>query len=722
MRNLKYHDFHTGTQTLTRTHDTLGRLHYLDATWGTAATMPQIEYVYDATTDKLNLVSGMSRHVAFSNFADVNLPGTMDFKIGANPTTATTYMTRTQTVDTAGRPGYIGYTSGSTMLQSFTYAYDRYNVTGVTRENSNVWGYTYDTKGQVATVQKRYQAGQEILKGLDTTYNYDQIGNRTTVTENSSPALTTTYTPNALNQYSQVDISARKFDVSGYRSNSSATIAIYQNGGTAQTPGYQPASTGQYFWKRLDHGGSNTLWDTVQTDENGNLLDYGLQYVPPTTESPTYDADGNLLSDGRRSYVWDAENRLIQINWTAAQSPFAGYSGNITYTYDGLSRRVSRKYTLTSSSSVTTVMDWVGYKYDGWNHVMTVRLNLVGTVITATGRVATYVWGPDIASSYQAGRSMQGAGGVGGLLLVLDGVSTAEYNPANSDPNPIDDDYFPLMDRMGNVTGYKKASTTTPAAQLDAIYDYDAFGQEVRSSGPAADVVPYHFSTKFTDATGLVYYGYRWYDAAKGRWLSQDPIGEKGGVNLYGMVGNRVIDRVDLLGLAEGEFTVENMGELGDPTDPTIAKQGPKARQGYQVAYTPADPCACKKPDTIILVQAISYDGPKGYMPQFDRTNSQKEKQIKTGGQPPPAYPGKSGGEGVGEQWMRDAPIIDGDKKGTYYLEVCAICRGKTDVILGCKRFDFDNFTRNLIGTPSTLADDPTQHWKNAQNEWDKLH
>ena len=131
--------------------------------------------------------------------------------------------------------------------------------------------------------------------------------------------------------------------------------------------------------------------------------------------------------------------------------------------------------------------------------------------------------------------------------MVLDGVSTSEYNQSSGDPT--DDDYFPLMDRMGNLTAYKKASTTTPATQLDAIYDYDALGQEVRSSGPAADVVPYHFSTKFTDATGLVVYGYRWYNAAKGRWLSRDPIGEKGGRNLYGMVGNNVENQVEILGL-----------------------------------------------------------------------------------------------------------------------------------------------------------------------------
>ncbi len=43
---------------------------------------------------------------------------------------------------------------------------------------------------------------------------------------------------------------------------------------------------------------------------------------------------------------------------------------------------------------------------------------------SASGRVAAYVWGPDVGSSYTAGRSMQSAGGVGGLLMVLDGVGS----------------------------------------------------------------------------------------------------------------------------------------------------------------------------------------------------------------------------------------------------------------------------------------------------------
>jgi uncharacterized protein RhaS with RHS repeats len=49
--------------------------------------------------------------------------------------------------------------------------------------------------------------------------------------------------------------------------------------------------------------------------------------------------------------------------------------------------------------------------------------------------------------------------------------------------------------------------------------------------------------------SGFNYYGYRFYDPGAGRWLNRDPIGEKGGVNLYGMVGNDGVGRWDRLGL-----------------------------------------------------------------------------------------------------------------------------------------------------------------------------
>lgn len=74
----------------------------------------------------------------------------------------------------------------------------------------------------------------------------------------------------------------------------------------------------------------------------------------------------------------------------------------------------------------------------------------------------------------------------------------------------------------------------------------------MKSSGLIADFFKYRFSTKPIDEVSeFYYYGYRYYDATTGRWPSRDPINERGGVNLYGFVGNGAINWVDILGLCE---------------------------------------------------------------------------------------------------------------------------------------------------------------------------
>lgn len=89
------------------------------------------------------------------------------------------------------------------------------------------------------------------------------------------------------------------------------------------------------------------------------------------------------------------------------------------------------------------------------------------------------------------------------------------------------------------------------AAQT-AIYEYGPFGEPLRASGSFAEVNPFRFSTKYEDPeTGWLYFGYRFYTPSTGRWASQDPIGEAGGINLRGFVSNDPANLVDPLGLVE---------------------------------------------------------------------------------------------------------------------------------------------------------------------------
>jgi RHS repeat-associated protein len=68
-----------------------------------------------------------------------------------------------------------------------------------------------------------------------------------------------------------------------------------------------------------------------------------------------------------------------------------------------------------------------------------------------------------------------------------------------------------------------------------------------------------------TQARAVGYWG-RDYDPNLQRWIQRDPIGERGGLNLYGFVGNNPISRVDPYGLDDIDFAVawENMGGNDD--------------------------------------------------------------------------------------------------------------------------------------------------------------
>ncbi|MBQ7590641.1 MAG: RHS repeat-associated core domain-containing protein [Verrucomicrobia bacterium] len=50
--------------------------------------------------------------------------------------------------------------------------------------------------------------------------------------------------------------------------------------------------------------------------------------------------------------------------------------------------------------------------------------------------------------------------------------------------------------------------------------------------------------------TALYYFRNRWYEPETGRWLSPDPIGISGGLNLYAFCGNDPVNFVDPMGLA----------------------------------------------------------------------------------------------------------------------------------------------------------------------------
>jgi RHS repeat-associated protein len=100
-------------------------------------------------------------------------------------------------------------------------------------------------------------------------------------------------------------------------------------------------------------------------------------------------------------------------------------------------------------------------------------------------------------------------------------------------------DYY-FADGNGNVTDL-----------VDANQDLsDPFGNIVSQDGAMAGVNVYRFSSKeIHEASGMLYYLRRFYDPDLQRWISRDPIEERGGINLYSPFANDPTSRYDSFGL-----------------------------------------------------------------------------------------------------------------------------------------------------------------------------
>lgn len=90
---------------------------------------------------------------------------------------------------------------------------------------------------------------------------------------------------------------------------------------------------------------------------------------------------------------------------------------------------------------------------------------------------------------------------------------------------------------------------------VQAWYQYEPFGNIWSQGGPLTNLNRMPFSSKeWHPQSGLSLYEFRAYDSVYQRWLTEDPIRHRGGINLYRFVGNSPLNNKDPLGLAFGDW------------------------------------------------------------------------------------------------------------------------------------------------------------------------
>jgi len=441
-------------------------------------------------------------------------------------------MTLTNAYDRLGRrSGLTLLTAGGAGLASYAvnYGYDEAGRLAVVSNAAFAARYSFAADGAAVSRLSCTTGGVETLRA---DRQYDGFGQITNLawTAGGQTVDRFAYQHNAVGQRTRrTDVDGSRWDygydgldqvasASRIASNGAvASASVYGYDGIGnrrtmtadgRTTTYEANALNQYR-RIVTGGGSESRFQGTLYVFNG-MVDMG---GGGQTAELRYDADGNVTNDGRFAYGWDAENRLITV---------ANGSIVVSNTYDYLSRRVAK--TVFTNSSI--ILQHSSFVYDGWI--------LISELFTDHGSLTTnsYVWGLDLSGS------LQGAG-LGGLLCSF-----------NHEPSTMN--HF-LSDANGNVTALVALDPNHQPLTM-THYSYDPFGNSIPPINHEPSTIPqnpFRFSTKYLDSeTGLYYYGYRYYSPELGRWLNRDPMGEDGGENVYGFVGNNPLWRCDATGLA----------------------------------------------------------------------------------------------------------------------------------------------------------------------------
>ncbi|TWB45575.1 RHS repeat-associated protein [Rhizobium sp. ERR 922] len=538
----------------------------------TYADNTQIAYTYETTTSRLkSVLDALGQTKQYSYAIDSDLIG-LTYLNAVNPTPNVSlaydpYFDRvTSMTDGVGTTSYSynpSYVNGAQQL-----AQECFTATGAS-SCSHTIAYGYDALGRTASRQVS-SSGAE-------TFQYDAIGR---VTNHSSDlgAFQISY----LGQTPQIAVRQLLPATSTLKT----TWSYLDNAHDRRLSGIANTglTSGQYTNFTFQSSPENFISgitqdsDTSVADPSPAMQAVSFNNLNEITQASgqgySYDANGNLLSDGERAYSWDAENRLIGITYPLQ-------SGKLTkFAYDGRGRRIEIDDTPAGGgSAVTSKYIWCGSKL-------------------CQARDAAY---SPKQSYFTEGEFKVGAA-----------------NPA----------LFYGIDQVGSVRRVFQSATAAPA------YDYDPWGVALQTAPTLTD---FGFAGTFSHfESRLTLTRVRAYNPKVGRWVSRDPLGEGASqsLNLYSYVENSPLANTD----PSGQISIlppwlllpspgPNLGACPVPNNfPDLS--GPLFNQDYD-DYPGNTPPYRGKPNSTVRggTQSRTY-GPDGYPARDRDTPHPDEKGI----------------------------------------------------------------------------------------------
>ncbi len=439
----------------------------------------------------------------------------------------------------------VHYPSASDRDVSFSY--DGYGRLQQTMDGEGTYSYIFDHLGLPTTVTTQY----DLLPAKNLTYAYYANGSLKTV---GTPAGEFSYTYDSGGRPNDIENpSGEKFSWT------------YKNNNWLETQTLKNASNVIVAASAYGYDGRGLLTSLANKNSAEQVLS---EFSVPT--STGYDSLGNLHSvvanipgmsglSGTTDYTYNTKNQL-----TAEETDRSGgYTHGFVY----------------DSAGNPTTFEGSTRSYNNKNQNTAFGFDSNGNPFSYKGSTLTYdvndnltAYGSAMTAGYTAGglRAWKQVGGQRTYFLYAGGVPVFELDSAGNiiatntfGPTGLlarhegETNSFYIFDTQGNV-----AQTLDSSGAPTSTLVYDAYGSLVAGT----PTTPYGYggqSGYYTDPeTGLLLLTHRYYDPSEGRFLTRDPIGYLGGLNLYGYCGGDPVNAADPSGFCGNKDGLDILSDI----------------------------------------------------------------------------------------------------------------------------------------------------------------